>query len=125
MLHKLKISYFISKYVLLFIRHLLHRGNSLHQKLLHQTPTKCFRASQTKKPQELSLVLKCTGFTGIVSGGVVLKLALSEKTLCHPKNTRLVGLQRTHTGNLSFEWRQFWNYLKPHILNFLLAIAVS
>lgn len=108
-----------------FYRNFVHRSNSLHQKFFYHTPTKCIRGNQTKKPFTLNLVLKCTGFTGILAGGLVLRLKFNEKTLCHAKNTRLMGLQRTQKKNLRFEWKQFWIYLKPHILNFILAIAVS
>lgn len=105
----------------MFYRYYLHRSNRFYQNL---TPIKCLRTSYTNKPQKLNLLIKCTSLTGI-AGGFIVKIALNKEAICHPKNTRLIGLQKTQNKDLSFEWKQFWLYLKPHLLNFILAIAVS
>lgn len=106
----------------IFYRHYLHHSNC---NLLLQTATKCFRSQTAKKPQKLNLLSKCAGLSGMITGGAVVKIILNDNVLCHAKNTRLVGLQKLPTKNLGFQWKQFWKYLKPHLLNFILAIAVS
>lgn len=99
-------------------QHLLRNTKQYHALFL-QAP------AEYKQPQKLRLLLKCAVFSGTLAGSVTLKLALKDKASCHAKNTRLAGLQRVHNQNLSFDWKQFWSYLKPHIWYLIWAVAVS
>ncbi|XP_050296701.1 mitochondrial potassium channel ATP-binding subunit [Anthonomus grandis grandis] len=79
-------------------------------------PTKCARANYSKPLLKLHVILAGCG-------ALTLKLSIDKNVaLCGGQNSRLVGYRSTNTKNLHFDWRKFWEYLKPHIWSFLVAI---
>ncbi|KAL3288225.1 hypothetical protein HHI36_002674 [Cryptolaemus montrouzieri] len=59
---------------------------------------------------------------GLCGGSVLTFVVKNNKVFCD-KKTRLSGFKETSTKNVSFNWKKFWTYLRPHIWYFLAAIA--
>ncbi|KAL1501080.1 hypothetical protein ABEB36_006473 [Hypothenemus hampei] len=61
-------------------------------------------------------------FGCFLAGGTALKLYISNSVLCHAKqHSRLQGY-KSNTHNLQFDFKHFWQYLRPHIWSFIAAI---
>lgn len=60
----------------------------------------------------------------ILTGGVVF-LTSKNIAFCKVKTTRMVGYRSSSDKHLSFNWKQFWLYLKPYIGYFIAAVLVK
>lgn len=90
--------------------------------------------SHFNKPVECKASMKPT-FTfstitkislGLASGSLV-KVYCQKWVFCEEKATaiRLVGYKAFKDDHLKFDWKKFWEYLRPHIWYMIAAIAVS
>lgn len=90
--------------------------------------------SHFKKPPDCKISTKPT-FTfstvtkislGLASGSLV-KVYCQKWAFCQEKTTatRLAGYKASKDDHLKFDWKKFWQYLRPHIWYLIAAIAVS
>lgn len=61
---------------------------------------------------------------GFLTGGIALIIS-KNKVLCKAKTTRMVGYNNLSDKQSKFDWKMFWQYLKPYLRHFILAILVS
>lgn len=66
------------------------------------------------------------GFSGISLGIMGRTILAQRRNNVECEGNRLAGvIQSTLQQDSKFDWRRFWFYLKPYILEFLGAVAVS
>lgn len=114
-------------------RHFYVRQHNYVGKKIWQNVRQNFRNSTEKLYKENHVVIRnhlktylsrnITTF-GILSGGTSLVLS-KNKVLCKAKTTRMVGYRSLSDKQLNIDWKQFWQYLKPYLKYFTLAILVS
>lgn len=75
------------------------------------------------KPVKNSLFYKFSKFA-MLAGATTLVIFRNE-TLCKAKTTRMAGYGIMSDKQTKFDWRQFWQYLKPYLGYFISAIIVS
>lgn len=82
--------------------------------------TKVPPISKSKPVYNFSLITKIS--LGL-SGAILTKVYLNNNNvLCEAKSTRMAGYKKDEK-EASFNWKMFWEYLKPHLLYFLAAIT--
>lgn len=90
-------------------------------KLFHNNSLKYNNSSPKpsfKKPKWTKITL------AITTGGILQIVLINNKALCEIKKTRMTTYKKSE-NNLKFDWKLFWEYLKPHIWYFIAAVAVN
>lgn len=60
-----------------------------------------------------------------MSGGSIAALFVRNNRVLCEKKTRLAGYRDTSTKHVPFDWKKLWKYLKPNLIYFIAAVAVS
>lgn len=95
------------------------RNASRHFKTFHQKPS-----SLAKGKTSNSLKL-WTAFGGVSVGLTVAARLHGRSITVHCEANRLRGIESLENSEARFDWRRFWQYLRPHLMKLLAAVACS